>query len=99
MGADIALEGRKRDSHMAGDRLMGFRKQKPLLMDRQQHIELPARNAIQDEGEIAVRVGPQRRAPMKLAHEPGKAPEAMRVRVAHLHMVPAKAQCGDGFAR
>ena len=59
-------------------------------MDRQQHVELAARNAIQDEGEVALRIGAQRRAAMKLADEPGEPPEAMRVRVAHLHMVAAQ---------
>ena len=77
---------------MAGDLVAHLGQQEPLLVDRQQHIELPARNALQDEGEIALRIRPQRRTAVKPADEPGKAPEAVRVGIAHLHMVAAQAQ-------
>jgi len=98
-GAEVTFKARERHCDMAGDPLADLGKQEPLFMDRQKHIELPARNAIQDKGEIGMRIGSQRRTAMELADESGKAPEAMRVRIADLDMVAAQTQRGDGFAR
>src|SRR5439155_6619175 len=72
--------------------------QKSLLMGRQQHVELPARQELLDEREISGGVGAQPRAAMKLADEARVARQAPRRGIADLDVMARQTQNCDGLA-
>jgi hypothetical protein len=99
VGAFVALEARQRDLDVRKELLANSREQKSLLMGRQQHVETAGRNQLQDEGQVALRIGPEPRAAVKPPHEAGETAEAVRIGIADFEMVARKPQRRDRFAR
>ena len=78
---------RQRQPGAAIQPLPHAREQKSLLMDRQQHVEMPCRQHLLDKPKETGRVVPQARTMMEFSDKPREPRQAIAVRVADLDVV------------
>ena len=95
----VARKARQRQADKSREPILDFGKQKSLLVDRQEHVEVLTRDQVENEGEISFRIDTQSRAAMKAAHQPRKPAQAMPIRIADIDLVTGQRQTGDRLSR
>src|SRR6185437_678234 len=94
----IIFERRQREACASLEPLGGTRKQKSLLVGRQQDVETVRGQQRLDESKIAARVIAQGRAAVKLPHESREARQAQGCGIADLDVMAAESQNRDRLA-